>query len=350
MGKIKIGFAGVGYMGQVAHLRNYLRNPDCEVVAIAEPRAELARRVAEKYGIPRIYQNHLELAEDKDVQAVVASQPFLLNGFITIPLLQAGKNCFIEKPMAGSLEEAEEMVRAARDSNVLIMLGFMKRYDSGVARAKEFLDRVYVSGEFGEPGLVNAYCFGGDWTRQIEGPISTDEPFPKNPGFTPKQPTWMTDAQKDTFNLYMNIFSHNVNLVRYLFPKKLEVRTAVLRERSMTQSTVLEGDGVIVNLYGMGVSTGWWEERTEIYFSNGWVRVLTPSPLAVQDSATVEIYHAGKVQETRVLRGKPYWAFRAQADHFIECLKENKSPRTNGEECLEDMRLMEDAFRKAQWV
>ena len=53
MGKVRVGFAGVGFMGQVAHLRNYVRNPECEVVALAEPRPELARRVAAKYGIEK---------------------------------------------------------------------------------------------------------------------------------------------------------------------------------------------------------------------------------------------------------------------------------------------------------
>ena len=82
MAKVKVGFAGVGFMGQVAHLRNYVRIPECEVVAIAEPRQELAGMVAAKYGIERIYKNHLELAEDPDVEAVVASQPHLMNGYI----------------------------------------------------------------------------------------------------------------------------------------------------------------------------------------------------------------------------------------------------------------------------
>lgn len=350
MAKVKLGFAGVGFMGQIAHLANYVRNPHCEVVAIAEPRAKLARVVAEKYGIPRVYRDHRELAEDHDVEAVVASQPHLRNGFIAIPLLKRGKSVFIEKPMAGSVEEAEEMVEAARQGGAKLMVGFMKRYDAGVNLAKQCLDKFYYNNALGHVGLVNAYCFGGSWLRNIDGPIHTDEPVPADPEWKPRNPSWMTEAQKDTFNTYMNIFSHNINLVRYLFPRKLTVRAALLRERMLNQTTMLDSDGVLVNLYGVGVHVGWWEEKTEVYFEKGWVRVMTPSPMSVQDAADVEVYHGGDVQETRLLRGKPYWAFRAQADHFVECLREGKSPLTSGEDCLEDMRLMEDVFRKAQWV
>lgn len=350
MAKVKIGFAGLGFMGQVAHLRNYLMNPDCEVIAVAEPRQRLARLVAERYGIPRVYASHLELAEDPDVEAVVASQPHALNGYISIPLLEAGKSVFVEKPMAGSLDEAEDMVTAAESSGALLMVGFMKRFDSGVNMAREYLDGVYRSKRLGALGLVNAYCFGGDWLRNVEGPLTTDEPVPPNTGFAPRPPEWMPDAHKPTFNTYMNIFSHNINLVRYLFPEKLTVRAALLRQNMLNQSTLLEGDGVLVNLYGVSVNNEWWRERTELYFDGGWVALDTPSPMSVQSSARVELYEGGDTRETRILNGRPYWAFRAQADHFVECVKTRTAPRSNGLDCLEDMRLMEEVFRKAEWL
>ena len=52
--KIRIGFVGVGGMGQCAHLRNYATMGDCEVVAIAEIRPELGQRVAQKYLVPKV--------------------------------------------------------------------------------------------------------------------------------------------------------------------------------------------------------------------------------------------------------------------------------------------------------
>ncbi len=350
MAKVRIGFAGTGFMGQVAHLQNYVKNADCDVIAIAEPRRQLARQVAEKYGIPKVYKNHLELVEDPDVEAVVASQPHLLNGYIAIPLLKAGKSCFIEKPMAGSLQEAEAMVGAAREGGAKLMVGFMKRYDSGVNRAKACLEELYETRAMGEPGLINAYCFGGDWLRNVDGPIITNEPVPHNEDFVPRNPPWMSEAQKETFNIYMNIFSHNINLIRYLFPGTLEVKAALLRQGMLNQCTLFETHGVLAALYGLGVQAGHWVERTEIYFEQGWVRVATPCPMEMQTSAVTEVYHGGEVNETRTLRGVPHWAFRAQADHFVECVKEDKTPCSNGEDSLEGMRLMEDVFRKAQWI
>ena len=64
MDKLRIGFVGVGFMGQKAHLANYAVLDDCEVVAIAEPRRQLAEKVARRYGVEKVYKNHLELLED----------------------------------------------------------------------------------------------------------------------------------------------------------------------------------------------------------------------------------------------------------------------------------------------
>ena len=67
--KVKIGMIGVGFIGQLAHLVNYLESEDCEVVAIADFRSELRRKVAIRYGIPRSYATHHELLADNEVEA-----------------------------------------------------------------------------------------------------------------------------------------------------------------------------------------------------------------------------------------------------------------------------------------
>ena len=59
--KIRIGFAGVGAMGQMAHLKNYVLSESCEVTALAELRRETGRAVAERYRIPNCYTSAGEM-------------------------------------------------------------------------------------------------------------------------------------------------------------------------------------------------------------------------------------------------------------------------------------------------
>ncbi|MBI4028233.1 MAG: Gfo/Idh/MocA family oxidoreductase [Verrucomicrobia bacterium] len=87
--KVRIGFVGVGIMGQCAHLKNYVTVPECEVTAIAELRPQLRKAVARKYGVSRTYANAEEMLAKEKLDAIVASQPFDRHGAIIPPLYKA---------------------------------------------------------------------------------------------------------------------------------------------------------------------------------------------------------------------------------------------------------------------
>ncbi|MBM4050064.1 MAG: gfo/Idh/MocA family oxidoreductase, partial [Planctomycetes bacterium] len=82
MSKVRIGFVGVGNMGQCAHLKNYATLPECEVVALAELRENQAKRVAARYGVPRVYRSHEEMLAAEKLDGIVASQPFTRHGVL----------------------------------------------------------------------------------------------------------------------------------------------------------------------------------------------------------------------------------------------------------------------------
>jgi len=349
MNPVKIAFAGVGYMGQVAHLRNYANREDCQIVAIAEPRPELARKVAQTYGIPKIYSSHVELVNDPEVQAVVASQPHLRNGHIAILLLRAGKHVFFFFPMAGSLAEAEAMQQAAEAGKALLMVGLMKRHDTAVLAARDILQKFTASGELGRLNRIRAHCFGGDWVHDALPPLSTTEAVPNDPEFKPNMPAWMDAEQGKQFQNYMNIMAHNVNLVRFLYPQPLTVQTAVGRkENYLMHTALLTGqDGVLVEFAGGSVRSHQWEEETHFYFDKGYVKLYTPTPLNRQTRGRVEIYHSedGKEGQRQELTPRIDWAFRRQADHFIACVRDGVEPVSSGRDTVNDIRLMEEIFR-----
>ena len=90
MDRIRVGFVGVGSMGQCAHLQNYVTLDGCEVVAIAELREELGRRVAARYGVPRVYPDHDALLANEELDVLVASQPYHRHGALLPDLFTAG--------------------------------------------------------------------------------------------------------------------------------------------------------------------------------------------------------------------------------------------------------------------
>lgn len=111
--KIRVGVIGVGQIGKY-HLDNYGKVSGAEVVAIADVNEAEARRVGDLYKIPNVYTNFRELLQRDDIQAVDVCLHNNFHAGVTIAALEAGKDVFCEKPMAGAYADAEAMFKAGR--------------------------------------------------------------------------------------------------------------------------------------------------------------------------------------------------------------------------------------------
>jgi predicted dehydrogenase len=149
MSRVRIGFVGVGTMGQMAHLANYVNVRECEVAAIAELRAETAARVAWKYGVPKVYRDHREMLAHEKLDAVVASQPFDRHAVLLPELYPAVKFLFTEKPLAVSVEAGGKLVKAAAAARCTHMVGYHKRSDPATAYAVSVIGNWKTSRQMG---------------------------------------------------------------------------------------------------------------------------------------------------------------------------------------------------------
>jgi len=128
---VRFGYVGCGFMAQKVHLPNFSTIPGCELLALAEVRTGLRDRVAERYGIPRRYASHEEMARDPEIEAVGVSAGYALQGQMARDLLRAGKHVLMEKPMAVTVNDAEAILAASREGGGRLMVAYMKRYDTG---------------------------------------------------------------------------------------------------------------------------------------------------------------------------------------------------------------------------
>ena len=113
--RVRIGVIGVGQIGK-HHLENYAKLPGAEVVALADIDAAELGRVATAHGITDTYTDFRKLLARDDIEAVDVCLHNNLHAPVTIAALQAGKNVYCEKPMAGSYGDAEAMLAAARET------------------------------------------------------------------------------------------------------------------------------------------------------------------------------------------------------------------------------------------
>ncbi len=163
MDTVRLGYVGCGFMAQKVHLPNFGAIAECRIGALAEVRRDLGRKVQERFEIDRLYDHHLEMAQDPNLDAFAVSAAFGIQGEIAQDLLRTGRPVFMEKPMAVSTAQAESITQAARTPGARLMLGYMKRYDAGNELVHEKIRQCRSSGEMGELTYVRAHGFCGDW-------------------------------------------------------------------------------------------------------------------------------------------------------------------------------------------
>ena len=345
--KIRLGYIGSGFMAQRVHIPNFLSLPDCELVALAELRPELGRRVQSRFGIPKLYADHQQLLADPDVEAVATSAAFQLQGDLAREALEAGKDVFVEKPMAVSLAQADKLLDAACRSGKRLMVGYMKRYDAGNDLVKSSIDGFKASGELGEITFARNHGFGGDWLGGLDAPFdTTDEPMPPAPTVRPE---WLPEEFVRPYVGYLQQFTHNVNLLRYFLGAGDDVRLRAvdLDDDGYTGVVVFDMAGTRAVLETGSVSHYRWDEHTQVYFRDGWVKTWAPPLLLRQVPAEVEVYRAGGDQT--ICRPVPQpawtWSYKREAEHFVHCLQTGEPFRSSGEDTRTDVRLFEEIYR-----
>jgi D-xylose 1-dehydrogenase (NADP+, D-xylono-1,5-lactone-forming) len=136
------------------------------LAAIASRQSETARRWACEFNIPHAYTSYDALLEDRTIDAVYIPLPNDLHAEYTLKAAERGKHVLCEKPLARSVDEAAQMVAAARRHGVVLMEAFMWRHHPRIRHARQMVAR----GELGELRLVKMdFSFDidrADWRLQ----------------------------------------------------------------------------------------------------------------------------------------------------------------------------------------
>ena len=166
--KVKIGIIGTGWIAE-AHIAAYKKQPDVEVVALADLVPGKAQAFAEKYGVEgaRIYNSDVELlANEKDLDGVSICTYNTQHAPCAIHALDAGINVMLEKPFTVTLDEAIEVMKAEKRSGKILTIGFQPRMSENMQMFKKFVQ----SGELGDVYYIQA---GGGRRRGIPFPYGT---------------------------------------------------------------------------------------------------------------------------------------------------------------------------------
>ena len=156
---VRVGVIGCGSIARSAHVPGFLRSDHASLAGFASRTRASAEATAEGCGSPApIYDDWRELVERDDVDAVTICSPNAFHLEQAVTAAKAGKHVLVEKPVAISADEADEMIAAAREADVVLQVAHNLRYVPSVLAARD----VVASGRVGNiVGLRAAFGHGG---------------------------------------------------------------------------------------------------------------------------------------------------------------------------------------------
>lgn len=124
---LNVGLIGTGYMGTI-HLEELARINNVQVVAVADPNIDLAKKTAQRFNIDRAYSDYKNILSDPDIHVIHNCTPNKPHYVINKEALNLGRHVFSEKPLAMTLEEAEELQELAEKKGAKTAINFCYRY------------------------------------------------------------------------------------------------------------------------------------------------------------------------------------------------------------------------------
>lgn len=321
MKKIKIGIIGCGAIAEKVHVAGYNNCPECEIVALADIHESRLKELGKKNNVTALYTDYKEMLDNERLDAVSVCTPNDIHAEQTIECAKRGINILCEKPMATSINEADAMLKAAKDNNVILMVGFTHRFKNFNIKAKELLD----SGVIGTPFMIRArFAHDGpykSWSAKSD---------------------WFFDPIRAKGGALLDMGIHAIDMCRYFFGEITQVTGQI---GTLVKEIKVEDSALLLLMFESGsqgyIEVGWSSKKGplgfEIYGTKGTIIVDYTTPIKIwsEDNPswqTIDAKGGGWDTEIR---------------HFIDCLLNRTSPATTGQDGKISLEVALAAYQSA---
>jgi predicted dehydrogenase len=316
--RVRVGVAGLGYWGPNL-ARNFASLADAELRWCCDEDPAVRERHATRFPGARFTGELDELLGDPELDAVVLATPVPTHAALAVRVLEAGKHCFVEKPLAQSVADAERAVDAARRADRVLMVGHLLQYHPGVNKLKEIAD----SGELGDIHYIygnrlnlgvlradeNALWSLGAHDVSVLLHLADEEPYE----LWARGESYMREGVEDVvfgFLRFPSGLAAHLHL-SWLDPHK-ERRLTVVGSRRMATFDDMDPERK-VTVYDKG-----FDQKADTYGEY--------------------ITRSGDIWSPRVPNDEP---LRLECEHFIACVREGRTPLSDGESGLRVVRVLE---------
>lgn len=324
---IKIGLIGCGAWGKNL-LRNFANLPGCALLTCCDESTKQIERLCPSYPGIKFTQDHKEIIENPNLDAVVISTPPAAHFELSRAAILADKDVFVEKPLVLDVKEGEELVRLAEEKKKILMVGHIMEYHAATLKLKEYIDK----GKLGRVYYLYSTRVNLGKVRDIENALWSFAPHDISMilFLLDKDPVTVTATgqcylQKDKGIedvVFMNMRFDDGTMahvhVSWLDPHK-ERRLTVVGDKKMAVFDDTQSAEKIW-IYDKGVETK-------------------------QDYSTYGEYLSLRFGDVVIPRIPATEPLRAECQHFIECVQSRKTPRSDGRDGLRVSKVLDAAQR-----
>jgi len=327
----KIGWCivALGRISMQHFMPGMLQSEKGRIVALVSGHRPKAEQQAAIYGVPDSaiynYENYDTIADNKDIDAVYIALPNGMHAEYTIRAAKAGKHVLCEKPMATSVADSEAMINACRSAGKKLMIAYRCQYEPVNLKAISLI-------RSGAIGNVQA--------------IESANGFNIRPG------EWRLTRKLGGGGPLMDVGIYSLNASRYL--------TGEEPEDIRANASVVDHDGRFTEVeenvgWTMKFPSGIVASCTTTYGGdmNGFYRVhgskgmIELSPAFGYEGIYMRAQIWGQPPIDMPTPQHSYEQFTVEADYFAHCIRNNKEPKSDGEEGLRDMKYMQEIYKAA---
>ncbi len=334
MKKTRIGIIGAGKIAQRLHLPLYKGIKTAEVKAICDVKKNKAAVLAEKFKIKNIYSDYKKMIKNAGIDAVSVCAPNYLHAPMTIFAAENKKHVLCEKPMALTMNEMKQMIRACEKNRVKLMVEQAQRFDPAHEAFKNFIK----SGRLGKIVSIRAKLGHS------------------GPEFWSNDSPWFFDRAKSGGGVTMDVGIHIVDLVRFVTGKEVK-EAGALMDNLVKKKMKLEDNVEIAARFkdgSLGVIEASWtnspyEVVVQVYGEKGKAIVTRPergnSGISAWTVNPAKPYTTVKKIRVKVPK-KP--SYGNPCSHFIDVIRKNKKCISGGREGMKSMAVILAAIKSAK--
>ena len=329
--RLGVAVVGLGNLALTQIIPAFGESKNCKLAALVSGSPAKAAEVAAQYGLPARsiynYQNYENLRDNPDVEIIYIVLPNSMHAEFTVRGARAGKHILCEKPMANSVAECRIMIDACRAANRKLMIAYRIQYEPN----NRFIRELIRTQRFGPVKVIEA----------VNGQNQGD----------PNQ--WRLKKALAGGGSLPDVGLYCLNTTRFLLGEEPTEVSANLYStpgdplfREVEESVTWQmrfPSGVLSN---NATSYGFHEDRRyRVHAATGWFGL---DPAFSYSGLRMEVSYAlGPVEHRETPSLEPKNQFALEMDHMAECVMQNKTPLTPGEEGLQDHRIMAAIYESA---